>query len=219
MIKLYGIPVSNNIAKVRYVLNYLGLEYEMVPTSPMDGSNQTEEYLQISPTGKIPGIDIDGFKLFESSAIIRYLATIHQSDLYPTDPKQRAIVDAWSDYGSIHVAQAQGRVTFNRVLAPTMGMPVDESSLQTGLEFLNKYFPIIDRQLSKTKYLAGDSLTLADINLLAIMDPFEISQISLEGYDNIKKWRSDLISQDFYQKCYPDFTEFLQKAMSEMMAK
>jgi glutathione S-transferase len=218
MIKLYGLPVSNNISKVRYCLSYLGLDYEIVPINPMKGENKTDEYLRISPTGKIPAIDADGFTLFESNAINRYLATTNNSELYPTDPKKRAKVDSWLDFGSIHIGSAQGRVTFNRVFAPVFGTEVDEASLKQGLEFLDKFLPIVEKQLAKSAYIAGDTLSIADLNLLAIFDPFELASVSLEAYPSITKWRNELKSADFYQKCYKDFTQFVTEAMSAMSA-
>ena len=149
MIKLYGLGVSNSVNKVRYCLNYLNLPYDWVQTNPMQGENKTPEFLTISPLGKIPGIDIDGFKLFESNAINRYLATKENSPIYPQDAKKRAIVEAWMDFVAIHVASAMGRVMFNRIMAPMLGEKVDQESLKVGLNFLEKYFPALEKQLSQ----------------------------------------------------------------------
>jgi len=218
MIKLYGIPISNNVAKVRYCLNYLNLDYELIETSPLKGENQTDEFKAINPTGKVPAIDLDGFTLFESNTINRYLATVQNSPTYPTDARQRALVDAWSDFISIHVAHAMGRVGFNRLLAPVLGAEVDEKSIQTGLDFLAKYFPVLEEQLSKNKHIAGDKITLADIALLATLDQAELCQIDLSAYPNLTKWRNNLKAQAFYQKCYQDYTMFAQETMAAMSA-
>lgn len=214
MIKLYGVGFSNNVNKVRYVLNQLGLTYDWEQTNPMQGETKTPAFQAITPTGKIPAIEIDGLKLFESNAIVRYLAVIKNSSLYPADPAKRAVIDAWMDYSSIHVQQALGRVMFNRLFAPMMGQKADEASLQTGLEFLSKYFPIIDAQLGKSAYLAGTELSLADFTLLAVLDPCELCQVSLAEFKNISAWRTKLISQAFYQKCYNDYTAYVQEAMA-----
>jgi glutathione S-transferase len=219
MIKLYGMGLSFNISKVRYCLNLLNLNYDWVQTNPIAGENQSPEYLKVSPTGKIPAIDVDGFKLFESNAINRYLATTNNSSLYPQDAKKRAVIDAWIDYTSIHVGHAVGRVLFNRVFAPMIGQSVDQESIRVGLEFLDKYFPILEKQLSQNTYLAGQELSLADINLLAVLDPCELSQISTDKYPALSKWRAGLKAQPFYQKCYKDYTQFVQEAMSAKAGK
>lgn len=212
MIKLYGIPQSSNVAKVRYCLSFLNLDYELIETSPSHGGTRTEEFLAINPTGKIPAIDVDGFKLFESNTINRYLATINHSTIYPVNAKERAMVDAWMDYGSMHIGAAMSRVFFNRVLAPKFKLEVDESSLKTGLEFLDKFLPTVERQLSKKKYFALNEFSLADITLLAVLDPCELSEISLDAYPNIVKWRNQRKAESFYQKCYTDYTEFVKNS-------
>ena len=220
MIKLYGVGFSFNISKVRYCLNYLNLPYEWAQTNPIAGENKSPEYLNIAPTGKIPAIDVDGFRLFESNAIIRYLAATNNSSLYPQDAKKRATIDAWMDYTSIHVGQALGRVLFNRVFAPMTGQKADQESLRVGLEFLDKYFPVLEKQLSSNPYIAGKEMSIADISLLATLDPCELAQItSIDQYPSIKKWRVGLKSQAFYQKCYKDYSQFVQEVMSAKAAK
>ena len=219
MIKLYGIGLSFNVSKVRYCLNYLNLKYDWVQTNPIAEENKTPEFLSICPTGKIPAIDIDGFKLFESNSINRYLAATSNSSLYPQDAKKRAVIDAWMDYVAIHVAHALGRVLFNRAFAPMTGQKVDQESIRVGLEFLDKYFPILEKQLSQNPYLAGKEFSLADINLLSVLDPCELAQISIERYPSLKKWRAGLKSQPFYQKCYKDYSQFVQDFMTAKAAK
>ena len=219
MIKLYGLGLSFNVAKVRYCLNYLNLKYDWVQTNPIAGENKAPEYLSLCPTGKVPAADIDGLKLFESNAINRYLASINNSSIYPQDAKKRAVVEAWMDYVAIHVAHAVGRVLFNRVFAPMTGQKSDEESIRVGLEFLDKYFPILEQQLSKNACLAGKEFSLADINLLAVLDPCELAKISIDKYPSLKKWRAGLKSQPFYQKCYKDYTQFVQDAMSAKTGK
>jgi len=219
MIKLYGVGLSNNVNKVRYCLNYLNLKYDWVQTNPIAGENKAPEYLNISPTGKVPAVEIDGLKLFESNSINRYLSVTNNSSIYPQDAKKRAVIDAWMDYVAIHVAQALGRVLFNRVFAPMIGQKADHESIRVGLEFLDKYFPILEKQLSQNLYLAGTEFSLADINLLAVLDPCEMSQIDLSQYPHISEWRKGLQSQPFYQRCYKDYTQFVTDAMNAKAGK
>jgi len=221
MIKLYGIDLSNNVSKVRHCLHYLGLDYENIPTSPLLGETQTEEFQAINPIGKVPVIEIDGVKIFESNAINKYLASKNNSPIYPENLEKRAVVDQWMDFSSIHVGAAIGRVLFNRVFAPLVGEKVDEESIQVGLKFLDKYLPILDKQLGENKYLASDDFTLADINLLAFIDSFELTQESLESYKNVTKWQSRLHSEDWYRKGFNGGTycEFVQKAIQQKMAQ
>ena len=85
MLKIYGANLSGPANKVRFTANYLGLDYEYVQVKIREGEHRHPEFLAINPVGKIPAMDDDGFVLFESSAIVRYLAEKHDSDLYPKD--------------------------------------------------------------------------------------------------------------------------------------
>ena len=103
MLTIYGMNLSGPALKVFYVANALGLEYEQKGINLGEGEGQKEDYLKMHPAGKIPVIDDDGFYLFESNAIIRYLAQKENSSLYPTDLKKRVVVDQWIDFASLHI--------------------------------------------------------------------------------------------------------------------
>ena len=211
MLKIYGSDLSSPANKVRFVANALGLKYEYVSVNLREGEHMKAEYKKIHPANKIPAIDDDGFNLFESNAIIRYLAGKNNSPLYPKDMKQRAEVDQWIDFGSMHVGMALSKVVYNRLFAPRRGLPADENSVKEGLGFLDRFLPVVDEQLGKSKYLAGSQMTLADINLLALLDPAELANVDLSKYKYLTAWRDNLRKQDFYTKCYKEYGEMLKQ--------
>ena len=218
MLKIYGSDLSAPANKVRFVANALGIKYEYQKVNLRAGEHMKPEYKSIHPSNKIPAIDDDGFKLFESNAIIRYLADKVNSPLYPKGLKERAVVDAWLDFGSMHVGMALAKVIYNRVFAPMRGVAVDENSIKEGLGFLDRFLPVVDEQLGKTKYLAGNQITLADINLVALLDPAEVSQVDISKYKNIVVWRNSLKQAEFYTKCFNDYGDAL-KAMQAAAAQ
>ena len=209
MLKVYGMELSVPSNKVRFTANALGLEYEYKSMNLMEGEQKADWFVKINPVGRVPAIDDDGFSLFESNAIIKYLADKNNSAYYPKDLKAMAKVEQWIDFTSLHIAAAMTRVLFNRILAPVIGAEVDENSLKTGIEFLAQFLPIVDQQLGKSKYLAGDNMSLADIVLLASVDPAEACQIDLTPYTNLVKWRQDLQAKDFYTKCHKSYADVL----------
>lgn len=215
MLKIYGANLSSPANKIRMVANVLGLDYEYVQVNIREGENRTQEYLALHPAGKVPVIDDDGFILFESDAIIKYLAVSEASSLYPDGIKQRAIIDQWMDFVSIHVGGAMGRVLFNRVFASFAKVPADERSLNDGIKFLGRFLPTIDQQLSKSRYLAGDQFSLADIDLLAVIDPAEVAGIDLSFYEHIVNWRNELTQKDFYTKCHLSYEDVVKGLMSK----
>ena len=207
MLKIYGMEQSSNVNKVRFTANALGIEYELKLVNLLEGEQKSEKFLKLNPVGKVPVIQDGDFTMFESSAIIKYLSEKQNSDLYPKDLKARSIIDQWIDFSNIHVQGALNRVSFNRLVAPMIGAEVDENSLNFGLEMLGNYLPILDNQLSVSNYLVGDELTLADINLLAILDPAEVSGVDISGYKNLYDWFNNLKNKDFYTKCHSDFKD------------
>ena len=210
MLKIYGFDPSTWSNRVRFTANSLGLDYEYIRVNLLAGDGQKDEYLAINPSGKVPAIDDEGFFLFESGAITRYLADKVGSDVYPADLRKRARVEQWTEFAAQHIAKAMERVFFNRVLYQAMNTEKDDNSLREGLRFLDRFLPVADSQLGKYRHFAMDQLTLADFVLLAWLDPAEICDVDLSGYLNITDWRTRLMQQEFYTRCFSSFQEMFR---------
>ncbi len=216
MFTLYGMDLSNNVSKVKFAANIMNLKYDFKQVNLMAGENKTPEFLAINPVGRIPAIREGDFTLFESNAIIKYLADSNNSPLYPRDPKKRALIDQWIDFSSIHVQAALNRIFFNRIIYKMMNVPKDENSLAEGIKFVAQFLPIIDKQLAQSRYLAGNELTLADIDLLAILEPCEAVSVDLSAYSKIVAWRKGLQQNAWYQTVRKDADAAMQKVMAQL---
>jgi len=214
MLTIFGFDFSSPSNKVRFAANAMGIPYEYKQVNLLAGEQKTPEFLKLNPVGRVPAIDDNGFKVFESAAIIKYLADKNNSPLYPKDLQKRTIVDQWIDFANIHVSAALARVTFNRVMYKMLNVEKDERSLADGIKFLGNFLPAIEKQLKENKYLAGNDMTLADINLLAVLDPAEMSSVDLSVYPSIYNWRKNLKTQAFYKKCHNSLEEVFQAAMA-----
>ncbi len=213
MIKLYGHRFSPPSNKVEMCINLLGLEYEFVFVDLLNGQQRTSDFLSITSFGKVPVLVDGNFKLSESNAIIKYLCKKSKSDLYPSDLEKQAEVDMWCDFIAQHLTmQAYLKVMFNKMVAPRIGIEPDPRSIKEGYEFIAKFLTLIEEKLNKAKYLAGDKITIADISLLATVDPSEMIEVNLKTYPKLTAWRDNLKSQDFYQKVHKFYGE-------SMMAK
>jgi glutathione S-transferase len=219
MLQVYGTPFSTPVNKVRYVANYLKIPFEFHSMNLGAGDQRKDEFLKVNPYGKVPAIDDDGFTLGESNAIIRYLANKVQSSIYPTDLKQRALVDQWIDYASMHVMLALSRIMYNTYFYKITGVELDERSLQDGRNFIAMYLPVVEKQLSNNTFIAGSEFTLADIVLLAALDTCELSNVDLTSFTHISTWRNKLMKQSFYTDCHVSFTDGFNKLMSRVTAK
>jgi glutathione S-transferase len=214
MLKIYGADLSSPSNKIRFTANYLNIPYEYTRVSLRDGEHRKEWFLKLTPVGKIPVIDDDGFVLFESGAIIKYLAGKNNSDLYPADVKRRALIDQWMDFSILHVGNALSQVTYNRIFVSFAGGMADVKAVEQNLAFLVRFLPVLDQQLGNHQYLAGKELSLADLSLVAALDPAEASQIDLSGYKNIVRFRREMMEKEFYKKCHQSYGEQLEKFMA-----
>jgi len=206
MLKIYGHFMSTPANKVRLCVSYLGLPHEYVHVDLQGGEQLKPEYLEINPAGRVPAIDDSGFKLAQSDAINRYLCALSgPSAFYPQDAQEQAVVNQWADMGSHHVSPAMARIFFNKIIAKLIGQESDEASIKAGESMLERDLPFINTQLQDNEYLAGDKITLADINLLAALEPADMCSVDLAKYTEIAKWREGLMKQEFYQRVHAHF--------------
>jgi glutathione S-transferase len=211
MLTIYGSDLSGPAIKVRCVATYLGIPHEWKFVNLRDKEQKQEWFLKINPVGKIPALDDDGFHLFESNAMCRYLAEKASSPIYPKDLKKRAIVEQWLDFIAIHINVHCSTVAFNRIFGPRMNRPVSEQAVTDALGFLDTYLPLLEKQLNEHKYVASDDISLADFSLFAALEPADLSGISLAAYPKISAWRQNLKTQAFYTKNYTEYGAALKK--------
>jgi len=216
MLTLYGNPLSSPSNKICYCANYLNIPYEFVTVNLGAGEQKTIKFARLLPLKKIPAIDDNGFILAESNAIVRYLANKHESSLYPKNLQERAIVDQWIDYASHHIALATSKIMFNTVFYKFSNTALDERSLQDGKFFLSQYLPVLEQQLTSNKYMAGNTLTLADICLLGALDVCEVIQYDLSAFPCLVSWRKNLMAQDFYKKCHNSYADTFNAVMAHV---
>ena len=215
MLQVYGSPLSSPVNKVRYVANYLNIPYESHNLNLGAGEHRTPEFLKINPLGKMPAINDNGFGLGESNAIIRYLAEKQPSDIYPQDLQQRALIDQWIEFSSHHVGLALGKIMYNTYFYKMAKVEKDTRSFEDGHKFIGQYLPIIEKQLSKHKYIVSDKFTLADIAMLAALDSCELCSLDLSAFPHIINWRTKLMQEPFYTTCHKSFTESFQQVLNK----
>jgi len=215
MLTIYGSDLSGPAIKCRLTASYLGLNYKWHLVNLREGEQKQEWFLKINPVGKVPAIDDDGFHLFESNAICKYLCDKHNSPLYPKDVQKRATIEQWIDYITVHIGANFIPVVYNRLFAPLRGQPVNEKAIVDGLEFLKQYFPLIEKQLTQHKYLVSQEFSVADIILLALLEPAELAKIDLSAYPQLVQWRNELKKQSFYTSCYKEYGEMLKAPASK----
>lgn len=154
MLKVYGRADSSNCAKVFWLLDLLQQAFELIPAGRGHGGTDSPEFRALTPFGKVPVV-VDGEAvLWESNAILRYLAErFGATALWPEDLAGRARVDRWMDWVSISLMPALTRLRKARKIGGGDGE----------LPAVVAAFTILDACLAGTKFIAGDTLSLADI--------------------------------------------------------
>lgn len=198
MIVLHGNRSSAPSNRVLYVCAHLALPYRWRERSFTSGELRASAFRRLHPAGKIPVLEEGDFALFESEAICRYLCAKAGGRLLADDPRDQAVVDQWNAFAANHVGLAMGKVVFNHLVAPRRGIDVDRRSLREGRGWLGRYLPILDQRLRHTTFLAGTHLTLADLTLLAILEPAAQVEISFETYPNVGRWQAALQALPFW---------------------
>lgn len=206
MLHVYGHPFSYPSNMVHMCANALELEHEYHLVNLAEGEQNSEFYLKINPVGKVPAILDEELRLSECQAIIRYLAQKAQR-LYPADIQEQAVVDQWISFSNVHIGMAISKILFNVLFAPMLNVEVDERSLADGRTFLDRYLPILEVQLKANPNITGEEMTIADISLLAALDPCEITDVDLTPYPSLQNWRNQLRSRSWYTACHAFFGE------------
>jgi glutathione S-transferase len=161
MLKIWGRLSSVNVQKVVWCADELGLDYERIDAGGKFGGNDTPEYLRMNPNGLVPVIDDDGFVLYESNAIVRYLAAKSgRGTLWPDEARARADVDRWMEWLSTSYVPAMGPAFWQ--LIRTAPEKRSAEAIEASREKGEKCSGILDAQLAGRRFLTGDAFTAAD---------------------------------------------------------
>ena len=193
MLKIIGRKTSSNVQKVLWVCGEIGLPFEREDLGGPFGGNDKPEYRALNPNGRVPTIIDDGFVLWESNSITRYLAAKHSfGKLYPEDLKVRANGERWMDWQLTIVSPAMQPVFWGLVRTPPEKR--DMAAIEDARKKLSTVVGILDGHLKNNKYICGDSFTVGDIPLgIAAFRWFNMD-MKREDHPNLKRWY-DLLTQ------------------------
>ena len=193
MIDLYTWGTPNG-RKVSIMLEELGLEYAVHPVDIGKGQQHEPRFLKISPNNRIPAIvDSDGpdgqpIAVFESGAILIYLAEKTSSPLLPTDPRKRTATLEWLMWQMGGVGPMFGQA-HHFLFKPKEDVPYGKKRYH---DEARRLYKVMNTRLGKTKYLAGDDYTIADIATYPWVQRHNRHQVALADYPNVKRWYDEL---------------------------
>jgi glutathione S-transferase len=200
MLKIWGRKNSSNVRKALWCAEELGLTYEAVDAGGAFGVVDTPEYRAMNPNGRVPVIEDDGFVLWESNTIVRYLCAKHAPDTawYPADLQARATAEKWMDWTTSTFADP-----FRQVFWGVLRTPADQqdwvrihAARDTCIELLS----MVDQALAEHPYLSGEELGLGDIALGSFIYAWFEMPIERARLRHLEAWYERLKQRPAYRK-------------------
>ena len=199
--KLYGHPFSNAARRVQMLCEECGIPYTYQMVDLTKGEQYQPEYLAMNPNGKVPVIDDDGVVVWESQAIMRYLADKHKAHAwYPSEPRARIQVEQWLDWNQTRLGTECGKIMYHTFFAGDQSKP---EVIEDGKKWLAKILPVMDGVLTKSKYLCGDKPTLADLAATTNIAYLEMCKVDLGPYPAVSKWYGVMKARPSFTKTVP----------------
>ena len=199
MLKIWGRVNSVNVKKVLWAAEELGLKYERVDAGLQFGVTKTPEYMKMNPNSLVPTIEDDGFVLWESHSIVRYLAAKHRSPLYPTDLRSRADAERWMDW-AFTVQTAMRNVFWGLIRTPPEKR--DLKAIEEGRLRSIQVMQVLEQSLAGKTYVTGANFTVGDIPVGCEVQRFMRVPIERPRLPNVEAWFERL-------RARPPFAKFV----------
>ncbi len=183
-LKIYG-QTQSRALRVLWMAEELGVDYEHVPTTIAEGT-KTAEFLAINPNGRVPAIDDDGFRLWESMAINLYLAKKHGGELAPRTLEEDALATQWSFWIMTEVEKTLLQALFHSL--GMMGIEKSAAKASALLEELTPQFRVLDGALAGKGHLLGDRFTVADLNVASVLVWLGLTGGDVSAHRNLHDW-------------------------------
>jgi len=186
MLRIWGRTNSVNVKKAMWCVAELGLAHERMDAGMQYGVVNTPEYRKINPTGLVPTIDDDGFTLWESHTIVRYLCAKHSAGrLWPTDLKARADAERWMDW-AFAFQSAMRNVFWGLIRTPPEKR--DAGAIEEGRKKSIALLPILEQTLARQPYVAGREFTMGDIPIGCEVQRYMRVPIERPPFPGVEAW-------------------------------
>jgi glutathione S-transferase len=199
MLEIYGRKNSSNVIPVMWTVGELGIEHQRHNIGGSFGGDDTEAYAAMNPNRLIPTISDDGFVLWESMAITRYLCRRYgMGSLWPTDPQQAALADQWMDWYKSSFASNLMPVFVN--LVRTARTDCNHAVVEQGTAATIRQLGILEAHLQGRDYVLGKDFSMGDIPLGAMMFKFFNLDIERPSLPNIEAWYTRLCERPAFRQ-------------------
>jgi glutathione S-transferase len=200
MLKIWGRKNSSNVRKALWCAEELGLAYEAIDAGGAFGVVDTPEYRAKNPNGRVPMIEDNGFVLWESNTIVRYLLARHASGSawYPADVQARANAEKWMDWTTASFA-GPFRTVFWGVLR-TPAEQQDWAAIEAAVKECESLLAMVEQALGEQPYLSGNEIGMGDIPLGCFIYAWLEMPIQRAALPNVQAWYARLQQRPAYRK-------------------
>ena len=200
MLRIWGRRSSGNVQKVLWLVGELDLPHEHVPAGGDVGGLDDPTFRAMNPHGKVPVIEDDGAVVWESHAILRYLAAKHGADrFWPADPAARAPVDGWMDWAQTALQPAfLGGVFWGFYRTPEAQR--DEAAVTKALDQTARCLTLVDARLADRPFVDGDAVSLADIAIGTHLYRYFELEILRPSLPRLEGWYDRLRDRPAYRE-------------------
>ena len=199
MIEVWGRANSVNVQKVLWCLGELEVPFDRYDAGGLYGVNKEPDFLARNPTGLVPLLSDDGFDLWESNTIVRYLAARHGAgSLCPDDPADRALSEKWMDYqlGAVFPAFRDAVLGLIRTAPESR----DQDRIAASVRATAGTLAVLDAHLEDRAYVAGDSLTVGDLALGSTVYRWLTLEIDRPPLPSLEAWHERLPQRPPYRE-------------------
>jgi glutathione S-transferase len=199
--KLYSHPFSPNCQKVIALAHEVGMPLALVPVEIFKGEARSPAMLAKNPNGKLPILEDGDFVLWESRAMLTYIAAkAGREDLAPTTPRERAEVDRWTAWQGAHFGPAIRKVAFERIVKKLVGRGApDEAIVKAGMDEFATTAGVLEQSLGTKEYLCG-RLTVADFDLAPYAALTASCGLDLGAYPKASAWFGRMLARESIKK-------------------
>lgn len=200
--KLYYFETPNG-RKACAVARYLDAPVEFVRVDMTKGEHKSPAFLRVNPNGKVPALEDGDVRLWESAAIMCYLADRAGSSLWPKDARQIEVI-RWLSWDIAHFSRHAGTLFFQRVIKPRFGLgDSDPAAIEEATGFFRQFAGVLDSHLKGRDHLVGDGLTVADFAVASFLPHAHEARMPLDAFAEIRRWYARLEQLPAWRAPFP----------------
>jgi glutathione S-transferase len=202
--KLYYFETMNP-RKVCALAKYLGSPVEYIRTDLGQGAHKAPDYLARNPNGLVPLLVDNGRSIWESAAIMVHLAHKSGSEMWPArDPDKLVEVVKWLSWNNAHWTGVTGPFYFEHIIKAMFGMgEPDVAMLEKKERDFHRFAKVLEHQLATRRFLAGDSMTIADFATAVLLPYADQIKLPIADYRSIQRWHGELMQLDAWRNPWP----------------